>query len=258
MSNHKKYSEVILLAPYNVPIKMGDIPPSPSSFKNALSFFNKLDRSATSPLIPRSNASNFEVNLKLVIDNKTVTSTAYDFHQESYDVQQLIPRARLIRRQDEAGKNITRNIPAQDYQKPVSSQISMSPIEDSKFFVPPKIPPRIPPRPTSLNLKNTLNLGSKKSQSIEETPLINACQDPKDQMTPDIEAKKILEAFTREITPYNTFEIPVDALDSDFLKQTVTLANSEVDLSEVEVRRISNNSKRSSRSSYRLPEKTER
>lgn len=257
MSNHTKYSEVILLVPYNVPIKMGDIPPSPSSFKNALSYFNKLDRSATSPLIPRSNASNFEVNLKLVIDNKTVTSTAYDFHQESYDVQQFIPRARLIRRQDEAGKNIIRNIPAQDYQKPVSSQISISPIEDSKMFVlkvPPKIPPRIPPRPTSLNLR------SKISQSIEETPLINAYQDPKDQMTPDIEAKKILEAFTKEITPYNTFEIPVDAdaLDSDFLKQTLTLANSEVDLSEVEVRRISNNSKRSSRSPYRLPEKTER
>ncbi|CAG9767020.1 unnamed protein product [Ceutorhynchus assimilis] len=148
---------------------MGDIPQSPSSFRSALSFFNSLDRPKDRPLIPKKT---FEV--KLVIDGIP---------------KQLIPRARLIGKQDDTNKTIIRNIPAQDYQKP-----------------------QIPPS--------------------NQGPL-----------TPDMEAKQILEAFNKEINSFNFFEIPLDALESDFLKQTLSLANS--DLSE----------KVSPRNSYGIPDR---
>ncbi|EFA02111.2 hypothetical protein TcasGA2_TC007757 [Tribolium castaneum] len=38
-------------------------------------------------------------------------------------------------------------------------------------------------------------------------------------LTPDVEAKNIIEEFNKKISPYNTFKLPVDALHSDFFKQ---------------------------------------
>lgn len=42
-----------------------------------------------------------------------------------------------------------------------------------------------------------------------------------DQLTPDLEAKRIIEDFSKQVSPYNTFKLPLDAIDSDFFKETV-------------------------------------
>lgn len=212
---------------------MGDIPPSPSSFKSALSFFSSLDRSS-SPLIPRKSASNFEVNLKLIIDSKTVARTTYGVHQEQTYIrqQQLIPRARLAKKPEEARRSCEG-----DYCRE---------------------PPKVPPRPSVLKLQTNWGLAPKYNRSCsEETPLLTT--ESKELLTPDEEAKQILEAFNKEITPYNQFEVPVDALESEFFKETLSIANSSVDLSEVKPSsRVCSYISRSSISSYGLPDNKER
>lgn len=197
---------------------MGDIPPSPSSFKNALSFFSNLDRPSTSPLIPRRNASNFEVNLKLIIDSQTVSRTTYDVTTSTpIAIPQIIPRARLTRKQDEVEKRITRNIPAQDYQRPSprSSQAVLGSAKEPAKFMP-IVPPKVPLRPFGV----CCALVPKPAQN---PPTPN--REQRDQLTPDVEAKQILDAFNKEITPFNTFAVSISALDSEFL----TLANSGLD-----------------------------
>lgn len=223
---------------------MGDIPPSPSSFKSALSFFSSLDRSSPSPLIPRKNASNFEVNLKLIIDSKTVSKTTYDVHQEKTYIhqQQLIPRARLTKKSEESGQKARRSS-ERDYS--------------GRIFLETE-PPKVPPRPSVLKLQTNWGLAPKPYKSTsEETPLLTT--GPKELLTPDQEAKQILEAFNKEITPYNQFEVPVDALESEFFKETLSIANSSVDLSEVKPNsRVCSYISRSSISSYGLPDNKER
>lgn len=219
---------------------MGDIPPSPSSFKSALSFFSSLDRSSPSPLIPRKSASNFEVNLKLIIDSKTVARTTYGVHQEKTYIrqQQLIPRARLAKKPEGTGQR-ARSSCERDYCR------------ESE-------PPKVPPRPSVLKLQTNWGLAPKSNKSSsEETPLLTT--ESTELLTPDEEAKQILEAFNKEITPYNQFEVPVDALESEFFKETLSIANSSVDLSEVKPSsRVCSYISRSSISSYGLPDNKER
>lgn len=227
---------------------MGDIPPSPSSFKSALSFFSSLDRSSPSPLIPRRSASNFEVNLKLVIDSKTVARTTYDVHQEKTYIrqQQLIPRARLTKKPEESGQRARRSC-ERDYCRESSGKVLLE-----------TEPPKVPPRPTVIKLQTNWGLAPTSNRSAsEETPLLTT--EPKELLTPDQEAKQILEAFNKEITPYNQFEVPVDALESEFFKETLSIANSSVDLSEVKPSsRVCSYISRSSISSYGLPDNKER
>lgn len=41
------------------------------------------------------------------------------------------------------------------------------------------------------------------------------------QLTPDVEARNIIEEFNKKISPYNTFKLPDDAIHSDFFKQNL-------------------------------------
>ncbi|XP_066150243.1 protein sprint [Euwallacea fornicatus] len=205
---------------------MGEIPPSPSSFKSALSFFNSLDRPSSSPLIPRKRTSNFEVNLKLVIDNKTVARKSYGRVEEETVQQQLIPRAKL-------SKSPLKIKQEEGFQR---LEIISSSDESSNRL---KFAPKVPPRPSVLKVKDNWGLAQKSATGT--------CQ-----LTPDVEAKQIIEAFSKEIKPYNQFEVSEDALESDFFKQTLTLVSSKVNVSEVKY------TKRSSRSSYGLPDNIER
>ncbi|XP_050304173.1 protein sprint isoform X2 [Anthonomus grandis grandis] len=191
-------------------------PTSPSSFKDVLNFFNSLER----PPVPKRNfASNLEVNLKLVIDSKTIKTTSYQFQQHDGEVQTYIPRAKLIKK------------PLGDEQRAPKVPPRATPV---------RVPPKVPPRPYKHQSDETL-------MSFEGYF--------REQLTPDVEAKKILEEFTKEIDSFRNFAVPESALDSEFLKETLSIANSEVSVSEVsDSKRIS----QCSGSSYRLPERLDR
>ncbi|XP_060531788.1 protein sprint isoform X4 [Cylas formicarius] len=209
---------------------MGDTSPN---FRSALQFFNSLDRSRHSPLIPRRNASNFEVNLKLIVDNATVTSS-------SYNVKKFIPRAKLIK-VDEFVKNKFKSISSQDYTK----------LPDGDVREQTGVKPKVPPRPSKLRLQpDVVQVVGNSS----DNQLLDGYRDPKDQLTPDIEAKQIFEAFKKEVSPYNTFEIPVDALDSDFFKQTLTIVGPTADTGKS----IRTSSVKSQTSTYRIPDQVKR
>lgn len=48
--------------------------------------------------------------------------------------------------------------------------------------------------------------------------------EPFDRLAPDLQAKQIMKIFKKEISPYNTFEIPFDAMDSAFFRQSLAVA----------------------------------
>ncbi|KAL1509618.1 hypothetical protein ABEB36_004328 [Hypothenemus hampei] len=184
---------------------------NPTNFKNALSFFSNLDRSSSHLPISNTKPSNFEVNLRLIIDHKTVTKKSTLMQQK----QPLIPRAKL-----KTDRNIGKNIPAQVLHK---------------------LPPKVPPRPSLVKVQNNNSWFNKKNNS-EKTPLL-------EKFSPDLEAKQILDAFNKEITSFNKFEVAKDALKCDILKETLTL---------VSVSEVSQEVNKSGGNSYRLPGNTRR
>lgn len=85
----------------------------------------------------------------------------------------------------------------------------------------PAVPPRtkIPQKSTQDDLVQKI----RRSLEVEYNALLDPLLNKDANLTPDIEAKKIVKDFKKKISPYNTFEIPFDALDSDFFKQTLEL-----------------------------------
>lgn len=238
---------------------MGEVSPN---FKSALNFFNSLDRGGGggggSPLIPRKKSSSFEVNLKLIVDSRTVENIT------NYDVKTFIPRARLTtsKRAVLCSESANRSFESESLKRNDNN---------SKPQLPPRRRRHSEKTPSPLETRNKDNntiqydkpstsntLDSKVTQKIqlvkEETSLKTEsfCSVQGDQpLTPDIEAKQIIEAFKKEITPYNTFEIPVNALDSDFFKQTLNLVP-DITVS------FSNNKPKRNSSFYRLPKNLEK
>lgn len=41
------------------------------------------------------------------------------------------------------------------------------------------------------------------------------------RLTPDVEAQEIIRDFNKKISPYNTFKLPLNAVESDFFKQNI-------------------------------------
>lgn len=41
------------------------------------------------------------------------------------------------------------------------------------------------------------------------------------RLTPDVEAQKIIEDFNKKISPYNSFKLPLNAVQSEFYRQNI-------------------------------------
>lgn len=170
--------------------------------RNAVTFFNNLNSSCTnnrlSPIIS-SMSNNFEVNLRFsVVAGSKSSCTSTKFTSDDRIVpgkmsikpppppRKLIPRAKLIKR-DQFNNN--------------NSNASGSP-DDGKP-----------------DLLRTNNRQSKKS-TIKSRD--DGYDQPQDRLlTPDLEARQIIEDFTKQISPYDTFKIPVDVIDCEFFQQTM-------------------------------------
>ncbi|CAH0561513.1 unnamed protein product [Brassicogethes aeneus] len=85
---------------------------------------------------------------------------------------------------------------------------AVSPVYNKPFLPEPKV--------EKLDIVETI----RNSLEARKSEIYN---DPHDKIPPDLEAKLIIENFKKEISPYNTFKIPFDALDSDFFKQTLDI-----------------------------------
>lgn len=232
---------------------MGEVSPN---FKSALNFFNSLDRGGGSPLIPRKKSSSFEVNLKLIVDSRTVESIS------NYDVKTFIPRAKLT--------TSKRAVLCSESDRTFESASLKKTETSSKPQLPPRRRRASEESPSPPGIRKIDNLIHYDQPSTSLTPDNEVKQKIKlvkeetafktdsfcgvqgDQpLTPDVEAKQIIEAFEKEITPYNTFEIPVNALDSEFFKQTLNLVP-DITVS------FSNNKPKRNSSFYRLPKNLEK
>lgn len=69
-------------------------------------------------------------------------------------------------------------------------------------------------RATSKNIEVNLRINAK--VECKKTPRPRFAR-----LTPDVEAQKIIEDFNKKISPYNTFKLPLNAVESDFYKQNI-------------------------------------
>lgn len=179
---------------------MCDESPTSPSFKSALNYFNSLERtqkSTASPITRQTKSSIIELNFKL---SPTTTSITTETHSK------LIPRPKLNQ----------------------ENRIVLHRNEDKKIVNRPTVPKKPKPKQFTsqscckLVTSNEEKLISKIYSSFMERIKDLHYFEPFDKLTPDAEAKQIMKIFKKEISPYNTFEIPFDAIDSDFFKQTLT------------------------------------